>query len=194
MTDPNPRVSGAGIDELRKAGIEVILSPFSEQVLGQNIGFVHKMTTGKPYVRMKMAVTMDGYSADYNAASKWITGESARQRVHEMRAQAGAVVTGSGTVISDNPSLNARLDEVVVQPIRVVLDSTLRTSPDAELFKQPGRVVIFTHCESINPSIAAKAEVIAAPESKSGIDLPTVIDWIGTQNCNDVLVEAGPRL
>ncbi|MFT5113350.1 MAG: diaminohydroxyphosphoribosylaminopyrimidine deaminase [Parasphingorhabdus sp.] len=192
MIDPNAKVSGAGVEKLKSAGIDVQVGLCEIQARQLNTAFIHRMTTGRPLVRLKMAATMDGHSGDHAGVSQWITGSGARHEVHRMRGNSGAVVTGVGSVLSDNPSLNARLDKEVVQPMRVVLDSNLRTPVESKLFSNPGRVVLVSRDVTVGHH--ADAEVLRMPSATTGIDLEGLLTWLAEQQCNDIMVEAGPRL
>ena len=195
MSDPNPMVSGGGFDVLRAAGIEVVEGVLRNEAVWLNRGFVKRMKTKKPWVRLKSAATLDGRTASYSGESKWITGESARSEVQELRAQCSAVVTGIGTVIADNPAMNVRSMNIEKQPYRILLDSNLRLPLDAKIIGDDGMLHVFT-CSSDNEKIsqlnAAGVEVIAA--FGSSIDLQQVLDYLAKLQCNNILVEAGQDL
>lgn len=216
MQDPNPLVAGRGKAKLEQAGIDVKVGCLEAEAELLNPGFIHKMKTGLPFVRLKTASSLDGRTAMANGESKWITGAEARFDVHKMRAQAGALITGIGTVFTDDPSLNVRLtaDELqsmslnaqTCQPIRVVLDSELKISTTAKLFTEPGKVIIFTAKDTINNSeekrakLADKAEVVAVESIKNNggvyaLDLKAVLTYLAEiENVNDVMVESGAKL
>ena len=155
MVDPNPEVAGEGALVLRAHGIQVDIGLMMEEARRLNAGFVRAMTEGMPWVRMKVATSLDGCMAAADGSSQWITSPEARQRGHLLRARHGAIVTGINTVLADDPQLNVRLpevwrqrhglmDEALLHPLRVVLDSTLRMPESARLLAQPGRTLIFT--------------------------------------------------
>jgi diaminohydroxyphosphoribosylaminopyrimidine deaminase/5-amino-6-(5-phosphoribosylamino)uracil reductase len=123
MQDPNPLVAGRGVDALRAQGIEVVVGLLGQEASALNAGFVSRMIHGMPYVRSKIAASLDGRTALNNGKSQWITGEAARQDVQHWRAQSCAILTGIGTVLADNPSMTVRLDPTTRQPLRVVVDS-----------------------------------------------------------------------
>jgi len=213
MVDPNPEVSGQGLMLLRSYGIEVEVGLMTEAAMALNRGFIKAMTEGLPYVRLKTATGLDGATATAGGESQWITGEAARQRGHLLRARHGAVMTGIGTVLADDPSLNVRLPdhlcdryhltEALRHPIRVVLDSQLRFPQTARMLDLPGQTLIATTDaarakEKIRAAVlhAMGVEFILVDELAPGrLDLPAVLrhlarDW----QVRDLLVEAGPTL
>ncbi|MGH8399481.1 MAG: bifunctional diaminohydroxyphosphoribosylaminopyrimidine deaminase/5-amino-6-(5-phosphoribosylamino)uracil reductase RibD, partial [Gammaproteobacteria bacterium] len=147
MQDPNPKVAGQGFDKLKAAGIETACGLMETQAQALNPGFISRMTRGRPWVRSKLAISLDGRTALANGASKWISDAAAREDAHRWRARSSAILTGSGTVIADDPALTVRLDGGEGdwrQPLRVVVDSALRTPPTARLLKDPAQVYIAT--------------------------------------------------
>ena len=146
MQDPNPRVSGRGLENLRAAGIEVSCGVLQEDAIALNRGFIKRMTENRPFVRSKLAMSLDGRTAMASGESKWITSTEARTDVHRLRAESSAILTGINTVLSDDPALNARVDFDVMQPIRVVLDSGLSMPVTAQMAKLPGRSLVLTMC------------------------------------------------
>jgi diaminohydroxyphosphoribosylaminopyrimidine deaminase/5-amino-6-(5-phosphoribosylamino)uracil reductase len=161
-----------------------------------NAGFLKRMRKGRPYVRVKVGMSLDGRTALANGKSKWITSEAARQDVQRWRARSSAVLTGVGTVLADDPQLNVRLPEVSRQPSIVVLDSGARTPATARLFTGGGPVIVFTKVGPLPGAAAlrlkgAKVEAIAGAER---LDLNVVMAKLGELEMNDVLVEAGPTL
>jgi len=197
--DPNPQVAGAGFARLRAAGVALVTGLMEREARELNAGFFKRMTIGLPRVTVKVAASLDGRVALANGASRWITGPDARRDVHRLRAESGAVMTGIGTVIADDPRLDARLDEPVRQPLRVVVDSQLRTPPAAAMLQVPGRVLVIAARED-----AAKREAlelagarIAVVEPAAGtrrVNLELALRRLAAEGVNDVFVEAGPSL
>lgn len=210
MTDPNPLVAGQGLAKLRNAGIAVEVGVLEAEAQALNEGFVRRMTTGRPLVRLKLAQSLDGRTAMRSGESQWITGPAARRDVQRLRAQSGAVITGVETVLADDPALNLRVADwidwpeglVPVQPLRVVVDSRLRTPATARLFRTDGPVVIATVAESVDAQPdavaalrAAGAEVWALPADAAGrVDLAALLARLGQAQVNEALVETGPTL
>ena len=203
MPDPNPR-AGQGLAALRAAGLEVEDGLMAEQAQKLNPGFISRMARGRPWIRIKSAVSLDGRTALADGQSQWITGGAARRDVQFWRARSAALMTGSGTVLADDPRLNVRLsaDELgiegeVRQPLVVVLDTALQIPLTASLLNAGGRCAIFTASEDrarIEHARAAGAEVFEVKKSKQGIDLIAVMDKLVEMEINEVQVEAGPRL
>lgn len=198
MTDPNPHVAGQGLERLRAEGVtaEEGLLGFGARSL--NIGFIQRMTEGRPRVRVKLAASLDGRTAMASGESKWITNEAARMDVQRLRAESSAIVTGIGTVLTDDPRMDVRLPEMSRQPERVVLDPELRTPPDARLLARTATVRIFAvsdHAERRAALEAAGAIVEILPDNDSGqLLLEAVLARLGELEHNDVLVEAGATL
>jgi len=195
--DPNPEVDGRGIQALRDAGIDVVTGILAEQCAALNVGFNRRMTRGRPHVRVKLAMSLDGRTADAAGRSQWITGDSAREDVHHLRGAAGVVMVGSGTMEADDPSLNVRLPGDWMQPMRVVLDRELRMSPTARMLGIPGDTLIFTASDDatkIQALQVAGANVERMGIDHAGLDLAAVLHRLGELEINDVLVEAGPIL
>jgi diaminohydroxyphosphoribosylaminopyrimidine deaminase/5-amino-6-(5-phosphoribosylamino)uracil reductase len=200
-SDPNPLAAG-GARELAAAGIEVrggLLEAAAEPL---NRGFFARMRRGRPWVRCKVAASLDGRTALANGASRWITGPAARADVHRWRARAGAVLTGSGTVLADDPALTARREEAgidsalgIKQPLRVVVDSGLRTPPAAKLFALEGDVLVFTARGSGGAALeGAGARIERVPSAGEHCDLVAVLARLAALEVNDVWVEAGAGL
>jgi diaminohydroxyphosphoribosylaminopyrimidine deaminase / 5-amino-6-(5-phosphoribosylamino)uracil reductase len=201
--DPNPRVNGAGARELEAAGVRVEGGLLEAEAEPLNRGFFARMRRGRPWVRCKIAASLDGRTALANGESQWITGPDARADVHRWRALSGAVVTGSGTVLRDDPSLDARRAEAridaklgIKQPLRVILDSRLRTPPTAKTLSLPGEVLIFTthagdEAQSVLERAGARVEHVSGGEH---CDLGRVLARLAELEINDVWVEAGARL
>ena len=201
--DPNPQVDGKGAAALRAAGIAVESGLMEEEATDLNGGFFRRMLVGRPLIRVKLAMSLDGRTALASGESRWITGEAARQDVQHWRARSSAVLTGVGTVLADDPRLDVRLpDESGVvrrQPLRVVLDSQLRTPPGARLFKSPGEVLILTTLTAPEDPRATNlsargARLESLPLDGERIALPAVLDRLGELELNEVLVEAGATL
>jgi diaminohydroxyphosphoribosylaminopyrimidine deaminase/5-amino-6-(5-phosphoribosylamino)uracil reductase len=197
MRDPNPRVDGGGIARLEAAGIAVEGGVLEREALELNPGFVSRMTRGRPWVSVKLAASLDGGTALPGGESRWITGEAAREDVQRLRARASAVMTGSGTVIADDPRLDVRLPGTERQPLRVVLDTRLRTPPGARILAPPGQALIL--CSVEEPARAAAlrsagAEVLAVGASGGGVDLEAALAALADRQVNELLVECGAGL
>lgn len=201
IADPNPLVSGQGFARLRAAGIEVEVGPGAVQARELNIGFFSRMIRKTPWVRMKLAASLDGKTALDNGASQWITSEAARTDGHAWRARACAVLTGIGTVLEDNPRLDVRLPNVQRQPHLVVVDSRLETPLDAQLFAPERKLYIYGAVENSEKKAALEARgavVIYLPgpnhESKTKVDLSAMLRDLAVREVNEVHLEAGHRL
>ncbi|MFI3136875.1 MAG: bifunctional diaminohydroxyphosphoribosylaminopyrimidine deaminase/5-amino-6-(5-phosphoribosylamino)uracil reductase RibD [Methylococcaceae bacterium] len=197
MQDPNPLVAGAGLKKLQAAGITVdagLMQCDAEQL---NRGFIKRMRTGLPFVCTKLAMSLDGRTAMASGESKWITSSQAREDVQRLRAASSAILTGINTVLSDDPALNARVDFPVTQPVRVVLDSRLAMPVHAKMGALPGRSLILTGSidqVKIKALQAVGFEVHTLPLKNARLDLTAVLVFLGQQQINDVLVEAGATL
>ena len=196
MEDPNPMVSGTGLARLRDAGVDVRVGLLSHDALEINIGFVKRMTTGLPWVRAKVAASMDGRTGLANGESKWITNDEARADGHRWRARACAILTGSGTIKHDNPQLTVRGVETALplrQPLRIVFDHLGELSPMAKVL-QGGALV---YCaERVPRDMPDSVEVVKLPDAKrpGKIDLAAALQDIGARGVNELHVEAGARL
>jgi diaminohydroxyphosphoribosylaminopyrimidine deaminase/5-amino-6-(5-phosphoribosylamino)uracil reductase len=198
LQDPNPRVAGQGLARLRAAGIAVETGAGAHESRELNIGFFSRMARGIPWVRLKAAASLDGRTALPDGQSQWITGPAARADGHHWRLRACAVLTGIGTVLQDDPHLNARLPEAARQPGLVVLDSQLRTPAAARLWDVPDRRVLLytaTPDPARQRALAERgAEVMALPDPHGQVDLPAVLRDLARREVNEVHVEAGARL
>lgn len=198
MEDPNPKVSGEGLASMRDAGIDVRTGLMSAAAKALNEGFVSRTTRGRPFVRVKVAASLDGKTAMADGESQWITGEASRLDAQRLRASSGAVMTGVNTVLDDDPSLNVRdtdLDTNGVQPTRVILDSVLRTPADARLLGLDGETIIYCVDDTNKqPFEAAGAAVVTVPARSDRPDVAAVLSDLAAREINDILVEAGPTL
>ncbi len=230
MQDPDPRVRGRGAERLRSANIRVECGLMEQEAVELNVGYVRRLTTGRPWVRVKLAMSIDGRTALANGASRWITGEEARRDVQRWRARSSAVLTGIGTVLADDPRLDVRFESTsggapitparLRQPVRVVLDSDLRTPPNARLFEGGGEVWIFTAAEDAARRGALEArgarververiertgileriertgirERAERGEGAGRLDLRRVLARLAEAQINEVHVEAGATL
>ena len=200
VQDPNPQVSGQGAEALRQAGIAVESGLMEAESVDLNIGFMKRMSYGKPWIRVKLAMSLDGRTALGNGASRWITGEASRADVQHWRARSSAVMTGVGTVLADDPRLDVRLapekpEEEPWQPLRVILDTRLRTPADSRLFATGGEVLIMTEDAGRGAAFAEMGVAVeTVPAAGGRLDLSAVIDRLGELESNEVLVEAGPTL
>jgi diaminohydroxyphosphoribosylaminopyrimidine deaminase/5-amino-6-(5-phosphoribosylamino)uracil reductase len=197
MRDPNPRVDGGGAARLAAAGVAVEGGVLEGEAMELNRGFASRMTRGRPWVAVKLAASLDGGTALPGGESRWITGEAARADVQRLRARSSAVMTGSGTVIADDPRLDVRLPGTERQPLRVVLDSRLRTPPGARILAPPGTALIL--CSEAEPGRAAAlreagAEVLAVGSSAGGVDLAAALAALAARQVNELLVECGAGL
>ncbi|MDP2177921.1 bifunctional diaminohydroxyphosphoribosylaminopyrimidine deaminase/5-amino-6-(5-phosphoribosylamino)uracil reductase RibD [Methylicorpusculum sp.] len=197
MQDPNPLVSGRGISKLRAAGIEVRCHVLEEEAQKLNPGFIKRMKTGLPYVRSKLAMSLDGRTALANGESKWITSPQARSDVHKLRARSSAIMTGINTVLADDPQLNARIDKSLVQPLRVILDSRLRMPVNVNMLKQPGRTLVLTCCDDDKKARLLEqvgCEVVKIGQRGAVVDISAALKFLGGLQINELLIEAGAIL
>ena len=196
LQDPNPKVGGKGLDELRHAGIEAAAGLFENEARELNIGFVSRMARGRPWVRLKVAASLDGKTALNNGKSQWITGEAARRDGHHWRARACAVLTGGGTVHADDPRLTVRDVPTTRQPLRVVVDSKLETPPAAKILEGGGTLIVAARDEKAKIAAlkARGAEVVVMPNSAGKVDLGSLLGELARREVNEIHVEAGFRL
>lgn len=212
--DPNPMVSGKGCKRLREHGIEVIEDFMREECDEINPAFFHYIQTGRPYVVMKYAMTLDGKIATHTGASKWITSEKTREHVHEIRGMYSAIMAGIGTVLVDDPMLNVRLeDRESHQPVRIIIDSKLRIPVKSNIVRsaKEQRTIIAcglneteqNHSQSAdaktvenkkNELIEAGVEIICCPDGNGQVELKQVMDWMAEQKLDSVLIEGGGTL
>ena len=196
MPDPNPLVSGKGSARLQQSGIAVETGLLADQARELNLGFVSRMTRGLPWVRLKVAASLDGKTALANGRSQWITGEEARRDGHHWRARACAVLTGAGTVRDDDPRLTVRDVPTTRQPLRVVVDSKLETPPAAKILEGGGVLVAAAREDKAKiATLKAKgAEVIVMPNREGKVELGDLFRELARREINEVHVEAGFRL
>ena len=196
MEDPNPLVAGRGIERLRAAGIVVDCGVLEDPARELNIGFVSRMRRGRPWLRLKLAASLDGKTALSNGASQWITGPAARQDGHRWRARACAILSGIGTIAADDPQLNVREVASDRQPLKVVVDSQLQLSPEARLFGD-GKVLLVGAIDSKDRAAALRdkgAEVLCLPDASGRVDLTALLTELGRRGINELHVEGGYRL
>lgn len=211
MEDPNPAVSSRGMNMLKAEGIETIVGVMEEEARSLNPGFIKRMQTGRPYVRAKLAMSLDGRTAMANGESQWITGPPARSDVQRLRARSSAIITGVESILHDDSSLTLRkpeleqglnipdADELIKkQPLRVVLDSTLRTPLNAKVVSGPGEVIIFCAVEADKKRRRALeelgVEVLMLDSHDGRINLEQMLEILGQKDCNEVLLETGATL
>ena len=197
LRDPNPLVCGRGAERLASAGVAVEWGGGGAESRALNIGFVSRMERGRPWLRMKVAISLDGRSALADGTSRWITGAAARADGHAWRKRANAVLTGVGTVREDDPRLDVRLVPTARQPLRVIVDSRLETPPSARILAPPGSALI---CAALDEHArhaaleAAGAEVALLPSIRGKVDLAALLDELGRRAVNELHVEAGEKL
>lgn len=205
LEDPNPLVKGGGLKRLREAGIQVESGVLAREAEALNPGFIKRMRQNRPYVRCKLAMSLDGRTAMADGESKWITGADARRDVQRLRARSSAVLTGIGTVLADDPGLGVRGEDIGepeppggwLQPLKVVVDPRLSTPPNARLLTSPGRTLIATTCEDDDYRellAAAGAEVLEFPGTADRVDLGAVLGYLAEIQVNEVLMETGATL
>jgi len=195
MADPNPLVSGKGLTRLREAGVNVRVGVMEEEARELNIGFVSRMSRGRPWVRTKIAASLDGRTALLNGSSQWITGVEARRDAHHWRARACAVLTGIGTVKQDDPQLTVREVETTRQPLRVVVDSRLEISPAARIVGTGTLIATAVRDEAREAALTAHgASVALLPNIAGRVSLPDLLRALAACDVNELHVEAGAGL
>lgn len=196
MQDPNPLVSGNGIARLRAQGITVAVGIGEAQAQALNPGFIQRMTQQRPYVRLKVAASLDGRTALANGHSQWITSEDARKDVHHWRAQSCAIVTGIGSILKDDSSLTVREVATTRQPLRVIVDSQLRIPLNARVLQEGHALVAHAHAdaEKLEALQAMGVRTLHAPDVHGQVDLAVLMKSLATVPCNEILVEAGATL
>jgi diaminohydroxyphosphoribosylaminopyrimidine deaminase/5-amino-6-(5-phosphoribosylamino)uracil reductase len=196
MQDPNPKVAGEGFARLRAAGVAVEFGLLEDEARELNIGFVARMTRGRPWVRLKVAASLDGKTALANGRSQWITGEAARADGHRWRARACAVLTGIGTVKSDDPQLTVRALETSRQPLKVLVDSRLEAAPGARLFDGGNALVAAAvdDRDRVARLRARGAEVVVLPNAAGKVELGDLMRELARRGLNEIHVEGGFKL
>ena len=198
MEDPNPLVAGKGLNALRAGGIAAETGVLEDEAALLNRGFVSRMARGRPWVTLKLAMSLDGRTAMGSGESRWISGDEARADAHRLRAEAGAVLTSVDTVLADDPELTVRRVETARQPDRIVLDTQLRVPLEANVWKPGARriaIAVRPPEDRLDALRAAGVEVALAGTNAEGrVDLASALDTLGRMEVNEVLVESGPKL
>jgi diaminohydroxyphosphoribosylaminopyrimidine deaminase/5-amino-6-(5-phosphoribosylamino)uracil reductase len=196
MADPNPQVSGNGLARLRAAGIETESGLLEAEAKKLNEGFIKRMVYGHPFVRIKTASSLDGKTALSNGRSKWLTGESARRDVHRLRARSCAILTGVGTVSADDPQLNVRGVDTPRQPLKVIVDSQLRTSPTARMLADGMTLIACASPDAKKAAAleAAGARILCLPQADGQVDINALLSRLAQMGINEVTTEAGHTL
>ena len=196
MQDPNPLVSGRGLSMLVTAGIAADCGVLEADARELNVGFISRMTRGRPWVRMKLAASLDGKTALHNGASQWITGPPARQDGHRWRARACAILSGIGTVRNDDPQFNVRGVQTLRQPLKVIVDSHLGISPEAKLLKSGNALIVTTTEDAGRSDVLRKrgADMLNLPAGGGRVDLSSLMAELGRRGVNELHVEGGFRL
>lgn len=195
MRDPFPQVDGSGFERLRAAGIEVSHGLMEAAAKALNRGYLSRVVRGRPWLRVKLAMSLDGHTALASGESKWISGEASRRDVMRWRARAGALMTGSGTVMADDPQLTVRLDEGAdfVPPLRVVLDPGLATVARGRI-REGDAPTLYVHAANAKPPRGFSSDRVAVPAVGNTLDLASVLRVLAARGINEVQVEAGATL
>lgn len=197
MIDPHSKVAGQGLKQLESAGIVVEQGLLEEQSAELNLGFIKRMQKGLPYVRCKLAMSLDGRTAMASGESKWITSAAAREDVQRLRAKSSAILTGVGTVLADDPSMTVRIDGKTNQPLRVVVDTNLSMPANAKMLREKGKTVLMTCSADEYAAEALKdagADIYMMPYCNTSVDLESVLTQLSDMQINDVLLETGATL
>jgi diaminohydroxyphosphoribosylaminopyrimidine deaminase/5-amino-6-(5-phosphoribosylamino)uracil reductase len=204
MQDPNPQVAGKGLAALQASGILTEVGILEAEARALNPGFIQRMTRNKPYVRLKLAMSLDGRTAMASGESQWITGEAARTEVQQLRATSSAILTGIGTVQADDPALNVRLTDIPTlngtnrQPLRIVLDSQARLATTAKMLRLPGKTLVVTGSNipaaTQQALESAGAEILPLTLHNQRIPLTTLIQTLAQRELNNILIECGATL
>jgi len=203
MEDPNPQVSGRGLERMRAAGVLVEGPLFEDEARALNPGYIRRMERGLPLVRCKLAMSLDGRTAMASGESKWVTGRRAREDVQRQRARSCAIISGIDTVLEDRAALTVRADELKLaeaeaiaarQPLRVILDSSGRLPVDAPLLEHPSPVLLVHNGSAPDKAWPAQVECLALPGRDGRIDLHALLKELARRQCNEVLVESGATL
>lgn len=198
MQDPNPLVAGKGLKQLQAHGVQIETGLLQAQAAALNPGFIKRMQTNLPFVRVKMAMSLDGRTAMASGESQWITGEAARKDVHKLRARSSAILTAINTVLQDDPQMNVRLiahelgtHDAINQPMRVVLDSEAKMTASARLLHVPGDVL---HVTAHDVMSSLNCSTLQLPRDENGLDLKTLMRELANRQVNELHVEAGATL
>jgi diaminohydroxyphosphoribosylaminopyrimidine deaminase / 5-amino-6-(5-phosphoribosylamino)uracil reductase len=193
LTDPFHAVNGRGAARLSAAGISVEHGLLEAAARVQNRGFLSRIERGRPWLRIKLAMSLDGRTALASGESKWITGAAARADVQRWRARAGAILTGGGTLRVDDPRLTARVDAECAPSLRVVVSSRAELASDAALLREPGAVLL-AHADDCSAPVLAAVDTLALPRASGGVDLRALLQALAVRDISEVQVEAGPLL
>lgn len=196
MQDPNPQVAGSGLALLKSHHIEVASGLMEAQARELNVGFISRMTSQQPFLRSKIAASLDGKTALSNGASQWITSESARLDVQHWRARSCAILTGAGTVLADNPSMTVRDIDIKRQPLKVIVDSQLSISPNSKILQNGNALIAFAEPNSEKEAelLSAGAELLCIPNADGKVCLKTLLSHLASREINEVLCEGGEGL
>jgi len=197
IEDPFPLVSGIGMAKLRDAGIPVQCGVLESESRELNIGFHQRLHQNRPWVRLKLGLSLDARSALADGRSQWITGAAARADVQHWRARSSAILTGIGSILADDSRLNVRLEDAVTHlaPLRVIVDSRAQLPANARLLQQPGPILLVTRADApARPELDSRVERAACTSVVRGVDLAELMSMLAMRGCNELLVESGPTL